>query len=93
MNIEMRDALSIHWPLLLAQLAAFLAVAAVFIGLALHATRRVLRRYDARQDETRVVMWIAVTWLLPVLGPLLAMSAAESGSTSRSLNHDQGRSA
>ena len=93
MNNEIRDTLSIHWPLLLAQIATFLVVAAVFIGLAVHATRRVLRRYDARREETRIVVWIAAIWLLPVLGPLLALGAADSSHTERSLTHDQKRSA
>lgn len=89
MNNETRDALSIHWT----QIATFLVVAAVFLVLAVHATRRVLRRYSPQREVTLLVVWIAVIWLLPVLGPLLAMSAAESGSNERSVRHDQSRSA
>ena len=76
--IVLADYPGIHWPLLLSQAASFIAVTAVFVGLSIHATRRVLRSFDTSRDETRMVVWIAVVWMVPMLGALLAMSAADS---------------
>ena len=72
----------VDWPHLLGQIASFLVVSAVFIGLAIHATRRVLRRYIVTRDEARTIMWLAAIWLVPGLGPLFAMSATDTGNPS-----------
>ena len=82
MNDEIRQMFE---PMFFVQFASFLAVSAVFIGLAAHATRRLLRQYVVHRNETRTVIWMAVIWLVPVLGPLFALSAVDSMRAERKL--------
>jgi len=63
----------LSWPLVLSQVVAFLLAGAIFIGLPLMVTLCCSRRF---RGGGRLALWLAIVWLIPILGPLLGLAMA-----------------
>jgi len=82
---DMFHQFGISWPILLAQAVSFVMLIVALIVLPVRATFASLKAYTG----VELPLWILICWLLPVVGPVVTLSAIrqrrEPGSDSREI--------
>jgi len=72
---DLSDQFGLNWPVFLAQLFP-LIILVVALGLAISTTIVCLRRH---RSDSRLPLWLLLTWLVPIAGPICTRVALRPG--------------